>query len=61
MIPRLLLAFGIVSALVSTGIAILKPATDGHQIINTAQYQNCDPVHDPQRCPKLAPVIDNQV
>jgi len=60
MIPRLLLAFGLASALMPMGIAIITPATSGHGSITTAQFQNCDP-NDPQRCPQITLQMKTQV
>lgn len=61
MIPRFLLAFGLLSALMPIGMTIFAADTIGHGSINTAQYKGCDPIHDPQGCPKVTPAIETQV
>lgn len=52
MIPRLLLAFGLVSALTPIGMIIPTPEISSYKNITTAQFENCDP-NDPQRCPRI--------
>jgi hypothetical protein len=58
MISRFLLAFGLASTLMPMGIAMLTPAISGHDSINTA---GCDPIQDPQGCPKVYMTMKTKV